>query len=141
MATLHCRTRRIVPCIAVLVFVCVVCACARVSGRMRVAVCVCGCVRVFVCDCVCLRNTFQQYYTCPLISVYVTPANRMGNLFGKKTLVWVPENVKLKEKCADADSWAAKERSLLPSIFLRQPHNHVNVCVYINQRKRKCTNI
>jgi hypothetical protein len=37
-------------------------------------------------------------------------------IFGSKKIVWVPENEKLKEKCADADSWAAKERSaLVPS--------------------------
>jgi len=30
-------------------------------------------------------------------------------IFGSKALVWVPENEKLKEKCEDAESWAAKE--------------------------------
>ena len=45
-------------------------------------------------------------------------------IFGSKKVVWVPQNEELKEKCEDAESWAAKERSgaALPPRDRTSPH-------------------
>ena len=47
------------------------------------------------------------------------PTPRMG-IFGSKSIVWVPENEKLKEKCADAESWSAKERCARAQLLRRR---------------------
>jgi len=41
-------------------------------------------------------------------------------IFGSKSIVWVPENEKLKEKCADAESWSAKERCARAQLLRRR---------------------